>query len=218
MVLTSLTRLRHIRTMGVLAVAGLTLTALVAPTKSQSTTGSTAGGDARALPDLQTRLQTSREAVRNYSELLKSRLSEAIRTSGVKGAIGACRPLAPELNTTVGDQHNIEIVRTALRLRNPDNAPDSWEMANLELFLKRLNSGGDAKTLEIYDVVTTKEGQRLFRYMKPIMVGEQCLACHGSTMPQDIKLEIARNYPEDKATGFNLGEMRGAFSIVQEVE
>jgi Protein of unknown function (DUF3365) len=215
MVRVSLQRLRRsAKTARVLVGAGLVLCALAVPTMSQSTGGS----EALALPDLQTRLQASRDAVRNYSDLLKSRLSEAIKTGGVKGAVGSCKPLAPELTTTVGDQSNLEIARTALRLRNPDNAPDAWELVNLELFLKQLAAGGDHKTLEMFDVVTTKEGQRLFRYMKPIMTGELCLGCHGPAMPQDIKLEIARNYPEDKATGFSLGEMRGAFSIVQEVE
>jgi hypothetical protein len=194
--------------------ASLALSALAAPTRSQST----AGSEALALPDLQTRLQSSRDAARNYSELLKSQVSEAIKAGGLKGAIGSCKPLAPELNATVGDQANLEIMRTALRLRNPDNAPDAWEMANLELFIKQLNAGGDHKTMEAFDVTTTKEGQRLFRYMKPILTGELCLGCHGPAISQEIKLEIARNYPEDKATGFNLGELRGAYSVVQEVE
>ncbi len=179
---------------------------------------STGGVEALALPDLPLRLQASRDAVRNYSEMLKAQINEAIKAGGLKGAVGSCKSVAPEVNATAGDQNNLEIARTALRLRNPDNAPDTWEMANLELFLKQLTAGGDHKTMEVYDVITTKEGQRLFRYMKPIMTGEVCLGCHGAAMSQDIKLEIARNYPEDKATGYNLGDMRGAFSIVLEVE
>jgi Protein of unknown function (DUF3365) len=215
MVRTSLQRLRRsLRVVRVLVGASIVLSALSLPTRSQST----AGSEALALPDLQVRLQASREAVRSYSEQLKFRIAEAIKTGGIKGAIGSCKSLAPELNSAVGDASNLEIARTALRLRNPDNAPDTWEMTNLESFLKQLNAGGDHKTMEIYDVLTTKEGQRLFRYMKPIVTGELCLGCHGAAMPQEIKLEIARNYPEDKATGFNLGELRGAFTVVQEVE
>ncbi len=197
-----------------LFVAGSALLILAAPSWSQST----AGREALALPDLQARLQASRDAVRNYSEMLKATINEAIKTGGLKGAVGSCKSLAPELNSTVSDQFNLEITRTALRLRNPDNMPDAWEMANLDLFVKQLNAGGDHKTMEAFDVLTTKEGQRLFRYMKPILTGEVCLGCHGPAMAQDIKLEIARNYPEDKATGFNLGELRGAFTVVQEVE
>jgi hypothetical protein len=205
-------RKRAIR--GALAVA-LSISAVLADGAVPQTT---AGGEALALPDLEVRLQAARDAVRQHSDLLKSRLAETIKTAGLKGAVGSCKPLAPELNAAVGDAAGIEITRTALRLRNPDNAPDTWEMANLELFVKQLTAGADHKTIEAYDVLTTKEGQKLFRYMKPIMTGEMCLGCHGPAMSQDIKQEIARNYPEDKATGFNLGELRGAFSVVQEVE
>ena len=105
-----------------------------------------------------------------------------------------------------------------MRLRNPDNTPDPWEKANLELFATQLAGGGDHKTIEAYDVTVTKEGQKLFRYMRPILTGDMCLGCHGPAVPQDIKQEIARSYPDDKATGFNLGELRGAFTLVQEVE
>ncbi len=211
----SLPRLKRSRHMvGVLVGASFVLSALSGPVTSQPT----AGPEALALPDLQLRLEASRTAVRNYSALLKARIAEAIKAGGLKGAVGSCNSLVPDLSAEVGDQTNVEIVRTALRLRNPDNAPDPWEMANLELFLKQLNAGGDHKTMEAYDVLTTKEGQRLFRYMKPIMTSEACLGCHGTAIPQEVKLEIARNYPEDKATGFNLGEMRGAFSVIQEVE
>lgn len=197
-----------------LAASGAMLCVLSASAHPQS-----AGSpEALALPDLENRLKASRDAVRTYSEQLKHRITDAIRTGGLKGAIGSCKSLAPELNAAVADQTGVEIARTALRLRNPDNAPDAWETANLEAFVKQLSGGADAKTLEAFDVVTTKEGQRLFRYMKPIVTAEICLGCHGADIPQEIRLEIARNYPEDKATGYNLGEMRGAFSVVQEVE
>lgn len=141
-----------------------------------------------------------------------------MKEGGPVGAIGACNTIAPELNTALTDESSFEIARTALRVRNPDNAPDVWELAALELFQKAMASGGDPKTLETYDVVTTKEGQRLFRYMRPITMHEPCMACHGPSVAQDVKAEIAKYYTDDKAIGFNLGEMRGAFSLVQQLD
>jgi hypothetical protein len=184
------------------------------PAGAQSTVGSAAA----ALPDLQTRLQAARDSARTYSDQLKGQLSEAIKSGGIKGAVGQCTTIAPDLNSTVSEQSLFEIGRTALKLRNPDNAPDPWERANLELFVKQLAAGGDHKAMEAYDVTTTKEGQKLFRYMRPILTGEMCLGCHGPAVAQDIKQEIARSYPDDKATGYTLGELRGAFTLVQEVE
>jgi hypothetical protein len=58
----------------------------------------------------------------------------------------------------------------------------------------------------------------LFRYMRPIIMRETCLACHGPSVAQDVKAEIAKYYTDDKAVGFNLGELRGAFSLVQQLD
>lgn len=201
-----------------IARAVFALVAMAAATCGRVEAQTTPGAAAEALPDLQTRLQAARETARTYSDGLKGKLSEAIKTGGIKGAVGQCTTIAPELNASISEQSPFEIGRTALKLRNPDNAPDPWERANLELFVRQLSAGGDHKTMEAYDVTVTKEGQKLFRYMRPILTGEMCLGCHGPAVPQDIKQEIARSYPDDKATGYTLGELRGAFTLVQEVE
>lgn len=42
-----------------------------------------------------------------------------------------------------------------------------------------------------------------------------CLTCHGATGTQSAELRTAlqREYPHDAATGYALGELRGAFSL-----
>jgi Protein of unknown function (DUF3365) len=170
------------------------------------------------LPDLEVRLAGAREATKTYSQKLKTELAAALKAGGTKSAIEACQVSAPELNATVSEESGFEIGRTALRVRNPENVPDTWEIAMLERFSKQLASGADHKILEAYDVSVTKEGQKLFRYMRPIIMVESCLACHGGAVAQDVRSEIARIYPEDKAVGFNIGDLRGAFTLVQEVE
>lgn len=200
------------------AVAGILSALVMAGTFGVAKAQSTAGAAAATLPDLLTRLQSARQTTRTYSDQLKGQLNEAIKIGGLKGAVGQCTTIAPDLNQTISEQSPFEIGRTALRIRNPDNAPDPWEKGNLELFEKQLAAGGDHKSMEAYDVTVTKEGQKLFRYMRPILTGEMCLGCHGPAVQQDIKQEIARTYSDDKAMGYNLGELRGAFTLVQEVE
>ena len=180
------------------------------------------GGRAQQAPaptaDLIARAAKARELTHVYSEKLRTGLAEAMKEGGPVGAIGACNTLAPDLNASVTDSSTFEISRTSLRLRNPENAPDAWEQAVLEQFQKAVSGGADAKALETFDVVTTTEGQRLFRYMRPIVTGEACLACHGPNVATDVKAEIAKYYSDDKAIGYSLGEMRGAFSLVQQLE
>ena len=168
--------------------------------------------------DVAARADKARALSNLYSEKLRIGVVQALRDGGPVGAIGACNTLAPELNTTVTDESTFEVSRTAFRVRNPDNAPDAWELAGLEGFQKSMAGGGDAKVIETYDIVTTKEGQRLFRYLRPIVMREPCMACHGPAVAQDVKAEIAKYYTDDKAIGFNLGELRGAFSLVQQLD
>jgi hypothetical protein len=40
-----------------------------------------------------------------------------------------------------------------------------------------------------------------------------CLTCHGSNLDADIAASIAERYPEDRATGFEAGDLRGVFWV-----
>jgi hypothetical protein len=171
-----------------------------------------------ADPDMVVRMAKARELAHTYAEKLRVGIAKALKEGGPIGSIGACNTLAPELNTSVTEDSTFEIGRTALRVRNPENAPDAWELAGLEQFQKQMAAGTDVKTIELFDVVMTKEGQRLFRYMRPITMRDTCMGCHGPNVAQDVKAEIAKYYTDDKAVGFNLGELRGAFSLVQQLD
>jgi hypothetical protein len=67
--------------------------------------------------------------------------------------------------------------------------------------------------------VTEPQG-RYFRYMKAIAVQPLCLTCHGSpdSIPDLVKARLADHYPHDRATGYALGQIRGAVSIKQSME
>ncbi len=187
------------------AVAGLA--ALVLPAAAQ-----------KSSLDLAKRTQKARDATGVLAERLRSELGSAIKSKGVVASMGLCQTLSPDLVTNATDEFGFESGRTAQRLRNPENAPDEWELKVLQLFQSKITGGGDATKLEYAEILITAEGDKLFRYMRPIMMTDMCLACHGSDVKQDVKAEIARYYPEDKAMGFKLGELRGAFSLAQLIE
>ena len=52
-------------------------------------------------------------------------------------------------------------------------------------------------------------------FYKPIVTGEICLKCHGdpSTFPTALKEKLQTLYPDDLATGYKTGEIRGAFRV-----
>jgi hypothetical protein len=51
--------------------------------------------------------------------------------------------------------------------------------------------------------------------MRAIRIQEFCLACHGpaDSISAAVKQVIAARYPEDRATDYRLGELRGAISV-----
>lgn len=165
--------------------------------------------------DVAERAKKARQVTQTLADRLKGELAAALKSDGAVSTIGLCQTISPDLTNSAADEFGFEVTRTALKLRNPENAPDPWELDILQQFQKQIAAGADPAKIEHAEVIVTPEGDKLFRYMKPIMTGEPCLVCHGTDVKQDVKAEIARYYPEDKALGFKLGELRGAFSLAQ---
>ena len=59
------------------------------------------------------------------------------------------------------------------------------------------------------------EGKRTFSYMKANGTQPVCTACYGGGIAPEVAAALDALYPEDRAQGFEVGEIRGAFSIVQ---
>jgi hypothetical protein len=171
-----------------------------------------AGGAGAGEPE-STQIGQARAAVKELGEGLKIELMAALKAGGPMAAIGVCQTIAPSLAEQAGAARGLEVGRTALRLRNPANAPDAWERGVLEDFAAKIRAGTDPDKLEHAEVLTDATGAATFRYMKAIpMRAEPCLVCHGAPEPA-LKAEITRLYPQDEATGFKPGDLRGAFTV-----
>lgn len=171
-----------------------------------------------AAPDDAARLAAARAASKDLAETLKGQLVAALKSGGPASAINACKTISPTVSGDTASKHNLTIRRTALKVRNASNAPDAFEARVLADFVKKIEAGTDPATLEHSETVT-EGGAKTFRYMKAIpTAAEPCLACHGSDLKPEVKAEIEKHYPNDKATGFKAGELRGAISVVQSVK
>lgn len=162
------------------------------------------------IPELQ---QEAKGVIKQLVMTLGGELKKAKQSGGAPAAISVCNTKATGLTENVSHSSGWEVGRTSLKLRNPQNTPDTWEKAVLEEFESKAGQGANLKTLAFSQVVVDKEGRKVFRMMKAIPVGDQCLACHGSKIKPEIKSHITELYPEDKATGFNAGDLRGAFTL-----
>ena len=128
-------------------------------------------------------------------------------------AVEVCNLEAPEIASVVAEQQDMSVGRTSLRVRNPDNQPDAREQAVLATFQDQLAAGADPASLEHGEEVAVY-GEPVYRYMKAIPTGEVCLICHGQNIPEAVAQRLDALYPDDTARNFELGELRGAFSII----
>ncbi len=147
-------------------------------------------------------------AMQELGGSLRQALLTAMAEGGPMTAVSVCHDLAPKLTQEISEKHEVIIGRTALRTRNAQNAADAWEIAVLEQFNQRLANGEAMDTLVYAE--QTSDG---FRLMKAIPMGGPCLACHGSTIPAALSEKTYELYPQDQARGFQIGEIRGAFTV-----
>jgi len=128
---------------------------------------------------------------------LSGRLMEAMGSEGPAAAIAVCQQEAPQIAAAVSEEQGLQIGRTGVRLRNPNNVPPAWaeplvnSRTDTPAFVKLSN--GDAAAL------------------LPIKLPAQCLMCHGpeEQIAPDVQAQLAKLYPNDQATGFKEGELRG---------
>jgi hypothetical protein len=124
----------------------------------------------------------------------------------------AYRDNVPGWATEIGGKLGIELSRTALRTRNPTNAPDEWEIRQMELFEFSRAAGLDPATMEVAEIVAEGDSQ-VFRWIRPIVVEEMCLACHGEEIDSRLVTLIGQEYPLDEAIDYHETDLGGAYSV-----
>ncbi len=154
----------------------------------------------------------SRGLAQQLGSELKAELTRAMVDDGPVGAISVCRDKAPAIAARLSAQSGATVGRTAPRVRNPANAPDEMQRILLDQFASELASGKFQGPLEAAFELN-RGGQVERRYMRAIPMEGLCVTCHGKVLAPEIAAAIAAQYPADQATGFEPGELRGAFSV-----
>ncbi len=163
-------------------------------------------------------MQSTRAVATQLLTELGQKLKTAISTDGPLAAVSVCKEVAPALAGSLSAQHGLQITRVGTRVRNSKiGIPNTWQKEALAKFEDGLQRGDKPAELEYWQVVESSSGQRELHYAKAIMVQPQCLACHGAV--QDIATpmmeKIKQEYPDDQATGYSVGKLRGAVVITR---
>lgn len=155
-------------------------------------------------------------AIKELATSLKSSLMAAMNDGGPAEAVSVCNLIAPSLAAEISKKYGLEIGRTSLKVRNPANEADAWETDVLQRFETRLASGEAIQKLTFKEKVGSESGSQ-WRMMKAIPTDKVCLSCHGKKIAEPIQARIEAHYPDDLATGFKLGDIRGAFTVKRDI-
>ncbi len=154
----------------------------------------------------------ARSLVKAFGSDLKHVLKTSMKSGGAIKALEQCNIQAGPIAVKNSSSSGWNIARTSLKVRNESNAPDEWESMTLRQFEQRKAAGEQLKTIEYSE--TVREGDKLvYRYMKPIPTAGLCVTCHGGDVSEEITTKVKSLYPNDQATGFKVGDIRGAFTL-----
>lgn len=139
-------------------------------------------------------------AAKKLGKSLKERLTGALQAEGPVAAARVCADEAQAI-TAAANTGGVKVGRTSSKLRNPKNAPPDWVSAWLAA-----QTPGQPPAPQ----VTTEAG--VSRAVLPIVIEPPCLTCHGpkDALAPEIQALLAERYPDDAATGYAVGDLRGA--------
>jgi len=78
----------------------------------------------------------------------------------------------------------------------------------LENFERRQQAGESGMSINASAIV---DGDYRFMQAQPAM--PLCLTCHGTDLAPEVRSALQRFYPDDQATGYSAGQIRGAISL-----
>lgn len=148
-------------------------------------------------------------AVASFNEL-SSQLMEQMKLGGPNKAIPFCNENALPITNQLSEKYQVTIKRTSDKLRNKQNAPNEREQEIIEEYKKQQLHNEKLNPIVEIDANNKKH------FYAPIIMKSNCLVCHGKrTEMLQVKTDsiLKTLYPNDEATAYSEGELRGIWSI-----
>ncbi|MBN2869756.1 MAG: DUF3365 domain-containing protein [Campylobacterales bacterium] len=133
-----------------------------------------------------------------------------MQANGPVKTVEFCSLNALSLTDQIAKETKTQIKRLSLKNRNPVNAAAGEEKALLEKWEKMVQNG---QSLPSHELKKTADGGMV--YYKPLLINnEACLKCHGNIAEgSPLTQAIRSTYPEDKAVGYKMGDLRGMIEV-----
>ena len=141
---------------------------------------------------------------------LSGKLKVEMKAGGPVQAVPFCNVHAMPLTDSLSLVYDAKIERVATRYRNPLNEAKGHDIEVIDGYLANKAEGKDLAP-QIY---TNEDGASVF--YAPIVLKAACISCHGHPESQVKAATLSaldEAYPNDKATGFEEGDLRGLWKI-----
>lgn len=151
-----------------------------------------------------------KEIAQGTFKALSSKLKAQIMEGGVDQALPFCNENAIPITDSLSKLYDAKIERVALDYRNPKNKVIGYDENVYHEYTQELGNGKMVKP----KLHTNENGQMVF--YAPIVLKGQCVVCHGKPIEEINETTLAKLnelYPEDNATGFAEGDLRGLWKI-----
>ncbi|MCM2255987.1 MAG: c-type cytochrome [Vicinamibacteria bacterium] len=156
-----------------------------------------------AAPDvLKPAVKAADEALATLKARMTARLMQELQAGGPLRAVNVCRDEAPAIAAEISRTSGVVVGRTSHRLRNAGNQPPAWAQAAVAATAGR-------KAADVAPVAFAL-GDRV-GVLRPIAMAGPCARCHGGAgeVNPETAAAIRAAYPQDQATGFAEGDLRG---------
>ncbi len=161
-------------------------------------------------------LNEAKDLLKETSKQYKNTLIQGLQHNNLIKALKYCNKEVKQL-ISKDNEKGFAIKRVSLRPRNKNNYPNLYEKEILEKFNKLSLQDNKKLVLEHSEIIKDKNNNK-FVYIKAIRIKEVCLNCHGSNINDDLKKEIEKLYPDDKAINYKLNDIRGAFVMYRKIK
>jgi hypothetical protein len=157
-------------------------------------------------------VEKARAVADSLGDELAVSLASALERGGPALAIHLCADSA-QARTLRHWEDGVYIRRVSERVRNVRDTPDTLELHGLQQLAAASRAGRLPE--EVVSVIRAADGTYQLQYLRPLLVQPACLACHGdpATFAPEVRALLARRYPLDQATGYAVGDLRGAVSV-----
>jgi hypothetical protein len=161
-------------------------------------------------------LNEAKNLLKETAKQYKNTLIQGLQHNNLIKALKYCNKEVEQL-VSKDNEKGFTIKRVSLKPRNKNNYPNLYEKEILEKLNKLSLIDNKDLALEHSDIIKDENNNK-FVYVKAIRIKEVCLNCHGSNINDDLKKEIQKLYPDDKAINYKLNDIRGAFVMYRNIK